>query len=211
MIEDSFIIHLINGHKMPAYIDCVGTGAIFGSIVACAVAIPNQFQNYRINDSKLLPHKLIYKLAPELKTKVVYAFGSVSAKELLLTIKNNLKGEHIAMTRAVMALKEKIEIDSVFVDGKYTLPNTNITSYAVIRGDQKVFGIAVASIIAKDVRDHLLMKRYGEKYSAYHIISNKGYRSPKHISALRKFGPVYPLHRTYLPQFKYILCRKENF
>jgi ribonuclease HII len=109
------------------------------------------------------------------------------------------------MARAVNNLARKIKIDAVFVDGKFTLPKTGVVSYAVIKGDSKIPGIAVASIIAKDFRDHFMINNYGELYAAYHIAQNKGYRSPDHLMSIRKMGPVEGLHRTYLPQIKKVL------
>jgi len=204
MKQDPFIIHLAEKYKTPAYTDCVGSGSIFGPALACAVALIEPYYNPVVNDSKQLPHKVIYRLAPELKTKMIWAIGMVSALELQ-TIRNNLKGEHIAMCRAVLALKEKINVDVAFVDGKYPLPKTNIPSYGVIRGDCVSFGVACASIIAKNERDQLMMNKYGDQYARYHIRKNKGYRSPDHLLSIRKYGAVYPHHRTYLPQIKSVL------
>ena len=204
MDQDPFITHLTKKYQMPAYTDAVGTGSIFGPVLACAVSIPEPFYNSEVNDSKQVPNKIIYRLAPVLKEKVVYAFGIVSVEELL-EIKNNQKGEHLAMVRALKNLQEKIKIDAAFVDGKFTLKGLEIPLYAIIKGDAINVGIAVASIIAKDERDQLMINFYGEKYSKYHISSNKGYRSPDHLMALRKFGPVRSLHRTYLPQVKQVL------
>jgi len=204
MFQDPFITHLTAKYKTPAFTDAVGVGSIFGPIMACAVAMSFEYFNSEVNDSKKLAHKDIYRLAPVLKEKLIWTIGIVSGRELL-DIKNNLKGEHIAMARAVVALKKKIAIDAVFVDGKYTLPKTEIPSYAVIKGDAKVYGIAAASIIAKNERDQLMMVCYGEQYSKYHIKDNKGYRSPAHLMAIRRYGPVYPHHRTYLPQMRSVM------
>jgi len=204
MNQDSFVLHLISKYGMTAHTDAVGTGALFEGPVACAVAMPEPFQNDEVDDSKRLEHKTIYRLAPELKQKVVYAFGVVRSEEMQ-SIRNNMKAELMAMTRAVLALQKKIKIDAVFVDGKFTLPDTGIPSYAVIRGDQNVFGIAVASILAKNDRDHFMIDTYGEEYSRYRIASNKGYRSPDHLMAIRKWGTVWPHHRAYLPQVQRVL------
>lgn len=204
MIQDPFFLHLAAKYKTPAFTDAVGTGCIFGGILACAVALPYEYYNPEVDDSKKLPHDAIYRLAPLLKIKMAWAIGMTSPEELL-AVQNNLKGEHIAMTRAVSALKRKISIDAVFVDGKFTLPKTELPSYGVIKGDTKIFGIAAASIIAKNERDHIVMDVYGDEYARYHIRKNKGYRSPDHLMALRKFGAVHPFHRTYLPQVKRVL------
>jgi ribonuclease HII len=204
MVQDPYIIHLASKHKIPAYTDACGTGSIFGPIVACAMAFINPYFDPNVDDSKKLKHEEIYRLAPILKKKIVWALGVTSALELA-ALQNNLKGEHFAMTRAVLALRKKLHIDAVFVDGRFTLPETNIISYAVIRGDQRSFGVACASIIAKDARDHEMIQSYGNKYAKYHIAQNKGYRSPDHLMAIKKYGSVKFLHREYLPQIKKVL------
>ena len=203
MIQEPFIQHLIAKYKTPAFTDAVGTGSIFGPILACAVALPYEYYNPEVDDSKKLPHKTIYRLAPILKTKMIWAVGVVSAEELLV-IKNNLKGEHIAMARAVGAIQKKIAIDVVFVDGKFTLPKTGIQSYAIIRGDSCSFGIAAASIIAKNERDQQMITKYNNIYPGYDLIHCKGYKSPKHRSAILNLG-ITEEHRNYLPYVKKLL------
>jgi ribonuclease HII len=77
-------------------------------------------------------------------------------------------------------------IDAVRVD--WECPQTNI-----IHGDALSASIAAASIVAKVARDAMIT-RWAPVYPQYDLASNKGYRSPKHLAALREFGPT-PLHR----------------
>jgi ribonuclease HII len=185
-------------HKTVAFTDAVGTGSLFGPITACAVTMPFKCSLPEgVDDSKKLSHESINRLAPILKGKMTWAIGTVSAEELL-GIKNNLKGEHLAMTRAVWALKKLMKIDAVFVDGKFPLPKTDLPSYAVIKGDQKVLGIAAASIIAKDHRDHIMMDEFDKIYPEYDLKNCKGYKSPVHNLAIKKYG-LTKFHRSYLP------------
>jgi ribonuclease HII len=39
-----------------------------------------------------------------------------------------------------------------------------------------------------------MMRQWHTVYPQYDLASNKGYRSPKHLAALKEFGPT-PLHR----------------
>jgi len=201
MNQDEFILNLISRYKRPAFIDEVSTGAIFGPIVACAVMLPKSFQDDRVNDSKQLKHEKVYAIAPDLREKLIYAIGKSPVKEIN-KLQNVVKADRLAMARAVQNLPEKPDV--LFIDGKFTLPETSIESYAVIRGDTKVLGIAAASIIAKDYWDHLMIRSYGEKFRLYDIASNKGYRSPRHLIAIRKYG-VTTQHRTYMPQIRMVL------
>jgi ribonuclease HII len=63
----------------------------------------------------------------------------------------------------------------------------------IIHGDALSISIAAASIVAKVERDAMI-RRWAPVYPEYDLASNKGYRSPKHIAALKDFGPT-PLHR----------------
>ena len=64
---------------------------------------------------------------------------------------------------------------------------------AIIHGDALSISIAAASIVAKVYRDRLVEKWDGV-FPAYHLGSNKGYGSPRHLAALARCGPT-PLHR----------------
>ncbi len=53
--------------------------------------------------------------------------------------------------------------------------------------------MAAASIVAKVIRDRYMQKMAG-MYSDYDFGENKGYGTPKHMAAIKKYGPC-PLHR----------------
>ena len=63
----------------------------------------------------------------------------------------------------------------------------------VVKGDGRIASISAASILAKVFRDRY-MDKLAEKYPEYGFEENAGYRSPKHIAALRKLG-FTPVHR----------------
>ena len=206
MNEDPFIQHLIGKYQNPAFVDEVGLGSIFGELVACAVLIPQSFRMDGVNDSKQLKQKEILRLSPLLKQKVQYSLGIITTEELK-EIGNMCKADQLAFLRAVQGLTTKP--DAVFVDGRFAIQGFGEDVYPVIKGDAKVFGIAVASIIAKDSRDRMVVEKYGEKFARYHIASNKGYRSPDHLMAIRKFG-LTPFHRPWMPQIHQVLSGKYD-
>lgn len=183
-----------------AYIDEVGLGSIFGELVACAAILPNNFYDYRIRDSKQLKHKEIYELAPQLKNRVIFSFGIITTDELN-SIRNMYRANQLAMIRAVKNLPKRPSV--LLIDGKIKI-DLNIDCISIIKGDEKILGIATASIIAKDYRDHLMINKYGNEYQEYDIASNKGYRSPKHIKAIVNHG-ITKYHRSWIPQIKRIL------
>ena len=83
----------------------------------------------------------------------------------------------------------------LFVDGKYPPKGLDSTTCVepVIKGDSKVVLIAVASILAKEYRDHL-MRTFDTEYPGYGLAKHKGYPTKAHYEALEKIGPS-SIHR----------------
>ena len=63
----------------------------------------------------------------------------------------------------------------------------------MIKGDQKVTSISLASIVAKVTRDNI-MKHYDKLYPEYKFFNNKGYGTKYHQSMLKKAG-IWGIHR----------------
>jgi ribonuclease HII len=64
---------------------------------------------------------------------------------------------------------------------------------SVIKGDRLCLSIAAASILAKVVRDELMVK-LDLDYPGYGFAKHKGYGSAGHLEALHRLGPC-PVHR----------------
>ena len=93
------------------------------------------------------------------------------------------------MFRAVAQLKK---VDCVLVDG-LPVKGFEVPSRNLIKGDARSASIAAASIVAKVVRDRMMMD-FDAKYPEYGFASHKGYGSAEHLEALRKYGAC-PIHR----------------
>ena len=63
----------------------------------------------------------------------------------------------------------------------------------IVKGDAAVASIAAASILAKAARD-AWMRSLDARHPEYGFAQHKGYPSPQHLAALRRFGPC-PEHR----------------
>ena len=93
--------------------------------------------------------------------------------------------------------------DDVFyaiVDGnktpKLTLgPAKHVSCRPWAKGDESVYTVALASVIAKVTRDEYMMTTAHDLYPQYDFQKNKGYSTRQHIEAIHKYGPC-PLHRT---------------
>src|SRR5258708_18490602 len=68
-----------------------------------------------------------------------------------------------------------------------------VPQYPIIHGGALAASIAAASILGK-VHRARRMCECDSVFPAYGLASHKGYSTPKHIAALREFGPT-PLHR----------------
>jgi ribonuclease HII len=96
-----------------------------------------------------------------------------------------------AMARAVSGLRVSPEL--VLVDGLDCIPGVALPQQAVVDGDARLLSIAAASVLAKVVRDHIMM-RLDCVWPGYGFARHKGYGTPEHLDAIGRLGPC-PLHR----------------
>lgn len=184
--------------KSIAGVDEVGRGALFGPVVAAAVVIPPRWLVVgrrswlrEVNDSKLLSPRKRRGLADRIVNEAE-AVGLGLATNCEIDETNIYWASFEAMKRAVGNLPSAP--DFVLVDGfKIKERSFCCPHLGVPRGDQRSISIAAASIVAKVVRDEMIVC-YENLYSGYNLAKNKGYGTKEHYRALREKGPT-PLHR----------------
>jgi ribonuclease HII len=170
-------------------LDEVGYGPVAGPVVVGAVALHEGQQFEGATDSKLLTAKRREELAVEIVAGCLgWRVAAASTREIE---RLNVRGAAIlAMKRALARLP--FEADLILVDGN---PMPELGRHrSIIGGDRASHSIACASILAKVTRDRL-MRKLDPRYPAYGWASNKGYRTRKHIEAIREHGPTAH-HRT---------------
>lgn len=64
----------------------------------------------------------------------------------------------------------------------------------VVQGDRHVYEIAAASVVAKVIRDRLLLA-VTDGITGYAFRSHKGYGTPQHQEEIRQWGAIQGLHR----------------
>ena len=176
--------------KIIGYVDEVGRGAMFGELVACCIIIEKSFFNGDINDSKKLSGKQRKLLEGIIKENVEYSFGVVRVDEI--NRMNLDRANELAMIRAIEGLSKKLEI--LFLDGNKKI-NYPVKQIAVVKGDSEIYGIACASILAKEYRDRMICE-YDKDYPEYGLSGHKGYLTKVHKEAIQKHGLTI-FHRNY--------------
>ncbi len=193
------------GANLVCGIDEVGRGPLIGPVVASAVILPNDFQHSTLTDSKQLTQKKreeIYKELTENKA-VKWSIASIEAEEIDRI--NILQATWKAMVQARANLK--LVPDWTLVDGPRVPPLGNAQT-SIIKGDQRSFSIAAASVIAKVTRDRW-MNELDQQYPGYGFAQHKGYGTQLHLEALKKLGPC-PVHRYSFKPVQLAIQQKEE-
>ncbi|ARO15741.1 ribonuclease HII [Ketogulonicigenium robustum] len=170
-----------------AGVDEVGRGPLAGPVTAAAVILDPAAIPVGLNDSKKLSEKRRLVLFEQIMAvaQVSIAHASVAEIDEL----NILQASHLAMCRAVAGLRA----DYVLVDGNLLPKALNLPAQAIIGGDAKSLSIAAASIVAKTVRDRIMVD-LAQQFPGYGWERNAGYPSAAHRAALLTHG-VTPHHR----------------
>ncbi|MCT3305379.1 ribonuclease HII [Lactiplantibacillus pentosus] len=176
------------GGQYVAGIDEVGRGPLAGPVVTAAVVLDNQFDLIEVNDSKQLTAKKRAELMPKILEEAV-AVGIGVADAPTIDRLNIYEATRVAMAQAVNNLT--VRPTRLLVDAmQVPVP---IEQTRLIKGDAKSASISAASIVAKVVRDHLMVM-YDQVYPGYDFADNMGYGTAKHLAGLTTYGAT-PIHR----------------
>lgn len=188
---------LLRGIKRIAGVDEAGRGPLAGPVVAAAVILPEEWYLSGIpetlkglNDSKQLSPKRREELFETLTSNPLIEWGVGIVDSSIIDTINILRATHKAMNDAVCKLSPPPEY--VIVDGT-RVESLQFIHTPIIKGDRLSFSIAAASIIAKVIRDRLMIE-LDKCYPEYGFATHKGYGTEQHLQAIQKFGPC-PIHR----------------
>lgn len=171
--------------------DEAGRGSLAGPMVLAAVVLKKNFEfkdiapNIVMKDSKQMTNiqrekafQLIKKLAIQIKVEIM----SVDEIDKTGVGKANIEG--------FRRLINKINSDEYIVDGTLHLGDlgekTKLTK-CVIDADEKIPATMASGIVAKYLRDKIMLKLY-DQHPMYGWNTNTGHGTEKHIEAIRKFG-----------------------
>ena len=180
--------------KIIAGVDEVGRGSLVGPVFAASVIFKKDIDKKKIKDSKKLSKMKMNKLEKYIKKNAIWSIGSASLDEIEKF--NILKASLLAMKRSIKKLKIKPSI--TLIDGNQIPEIDGYKLRSVVKGDQKIYEISAASIIAKVERDRLL-KKMAKNYKSYAWGKNAGYGTKQHLNAIRKFGITKHHRKTFSP------------
>ena len=187
MIEDK--IWLENPNKFIVGADEVGRGSFAGPICAAAVKINYSHLELLTNvkDSKKLSAKKreeIFSIVQ--KNNIQYSFKEASNTFIdQFGIKNANEKVLSDSISDIYTGNEAVYVDHFKIN--------DFKAISVVRGEDNCRAIALASIIAKVLRDNLMIK-FSEKYPEYSFEKNKGYGTKDHRKAISKYG-LSNIHR----------------
>ena len=198
------------GYKIIIGLDEVGRGPLSGPVTTAAVIINSKFQiknkNFKeilknARDSKKLSEKQrekIFKLiqkCPDIK----FTISSVGPKTIdKINISEATKK---AMKNCLNKIfpKRNLKKILILIDGNRILDkNLKIPQKTIVKGDNKIFSIALASIIAKVTRDRK-MEKLSLQYPKYYFHQHKGYGTKLHKKLIKKYGPCKIHRKSYRP------------
>ena len=191
------------GGRLLVGVDEVGRGPLAGPVVAAAVAFPPHAPRIQgIRDSKTIPAPRREALARLIQRRAaVIGVAAASVREIE---RFNIRGATaLAMRRAILkaigvhpTVRPSDRL-TVLVDG-LPFPELGFAHEALVDGDALCYSVAAAGIVAKTVRD-LLMVRLAVRHPGYGWESNMGYGTPDHLAGLETLGPCRHHRRTFGP------------
>ncbi len=180
------------GFRAVAGIDEAGRGPLAGPVVAAAVILPATFNLPGLNDSKQLSERQREVLFPLIRTQALaIGLGIASPREIeeINILQATLKGMRLAVERL------RHPADFLLVDGISPVPLA-LPQQTLKQGDSRSLSIAAASIIAKVVRDRIMVA-WDRRFPGYGFARHKGYGSAQHLEAIARLGPTLLHRRTF--------------
>ena len=177
------------GYRAICGVDEAGRGPLAGPVTAAAVILDVTHVPEGLNDSKKLKETRRNELFDEILMTSIVSVAHVGAQRIdQLNIR---EASLLAMANAVRGLS--FVPDYALIDGNALPRGMQCEASAIIKGDARSLSIAAASIVAKVMRDRLMV-RMDAHYPKFGFAGHKGYPTQAHRAAIAQFGPS-PLHR----------------
>ena len=161
-------------------IDEAGRGPLCGPLVVACCVLPINYENEEINDSKQLSEKKRNVLFKQIiKDAHHYEFRIVSPSQI------DKYDIYHATQKAMDELSRSCRFHSLTVTD--AMPLNRMDTVSMVKGDAKSISVAAASILAKVLRDHIMMG-YDVLYPQYEYRNHKGYGTKRHLELMDEYG-----------------------
>ncbi len=194
---------ITRGHAFVVGVDEVGRGPLAGPVIAAAVRLNPDDLPEGLDDSKKLTARARDRLDAEIRARAEVGTGEATVEEIDRL--NILRASHLAMCRAIAAVGP---VDFALIDGNLLPRDLACAARPLIRGDSLSQSIAAASIVAKVMRDRIMVD-LAQQYPGYGWETNAGYGSKAHLAALTNLG-ITPHHRRSFRPVHNILYQEET-
>ncbi len=181
-----------SGFRHIAGIDEAGRGSLAGPVVAAAVVLPLDIAAdwlSNVRDSKQLSTAVRQELFRHIREDAVaVGVGYADADDIdrIGIVPATRRAMHLAV-ESLSPPPQAVLIDYMTVH-EIDLPQRGITG-----GDRLCLSVASASIIAKVIRDQIMV-HFDAAYPGYGFARHNGYGTREHVACLRRLGPC-PIHR----------------
>ena len=185
-------------------VDEAGRGPLAGPVTAAAVILDPDNIPDDLNDSKKLNEAKREALFDQILASATVSFAHVGAATIdRLNIR---EASLLAMRLSVEGLP--VAADHALIDGNAIPNRLPCPASALVKGDARSLSIAAASIIAKVMRDRLML-RMDALYPGYGLAGHKGYPTKAHRAAVMDLGPC-PIHRASFAPVAAALAQMGN-
>ena len=192
------------GARLIAGVDEAGRGPLAGPVTAAAVILPEGVLPLGLDDSKKLTAARREALGEWIMAHCDWSVAHVDVAEIdALKIYH---ASHAAMCRALAGLRQRPCL--ALIDGNRLPAGLACPGEAIVKGDGRSLSIAAASILAKLMRDRIMVD-LAQQHPGYGWEVNAGYPTPAHKQALLDLG-VTPHHRRSFAPVHNILCKARS-
>ena len=189
-------------------VDEVGRGPVAGPVAVGVVAYEISDNNFlrekmpEAKDSKKMTEKKREKIVEIIsvlkKEKKIFAkVFFVSAKDIdkIGIVPSIQKAMNLGMKNILEEIEVKKDFSNIILklDGGLSYDEKIKNQETIIKGDDKEFSIALASIVAKVLRDNKMVE-LAKKYPDYFLEKHKGYGTKLHMEIIKKKG-LSEIHR----------------
>jgi len=180
-------------------IDEAGRGALAGPLVVAGVVFKGEVRDDMFCDSKTLSFKKRNHIFDHyIEDRIPYWVSVILPKTIDRL--NVLRATLVGMGRVISRCSA--QVSEILIDGNHVpRSRTEIPLRAIIKGDSKVPEISCASIVAKVLRDRMMMRLH-KRYPQYAFDQHFGYGTVCHYDAIERYGILDGSHRVSFNLFR---------